>query len=84
MSCYCIKNRSHFILRGLKYYVLTSKNKYNVYYRTLVLMLRWDAGEVRGRFGGMGRFKDGLRCKRWINSVITEIKYRCNYMQVFF
>ncbi len=51
-------------------------------------MLRWDAGEVRGRCGGMGRFKDGLRCKRWINSVIikviTEIKYRCNYMQVFF
>ncbi len=36
----------------------------------------------------MGRFKGGLRCKRWVNSiiinVITEINYRCNYMQVFF
>ncbi len=41
----------------------------------------WD------RFGGMGRFKGGLRCKGWVNSVIinviTEINYRCNYMQVF-
>ncbi len=36
----------------------------------------------------MGRFKGGLRCKGWINSVIinviTEVNYRCNYMQVFF
>ncbi len=36
----------------------------------------------------MGRFKDGLRCKGLVNSVIinviTEINYRCNYMQVFF
>ncbi len=35
-------------------------------------------GEVRDRFGGMGRFK-GERCKGWANSVITnvitEIKY---------
>ncbi len=36
-------------------------------------MLRWDAGEVRGRFGGIGRFQGGLRCKRWINSVIINV-----------
>ncbi len=29
----------------------------------LLLLLRWDAGTVRDRFGGMGRFKVGLRCK---------------------
>ncbi len=58
---------SHLILRN--YYVLTSKNKYNVvivfilYCNTLLLLLRWDMGKVRDRFGGMGRFKGGLRCK---------------------
>ncbi len=35
----------------------------------------------------MGRFKGGLRSKGWFNSVIinaiTEINYRCKYMQVF-
>ncbi len=35
----------------------------------------------------MGRFKGGLRCKGWGNSVIinviTEMNYRCNYKQVF-
>ncbi len=35
----------------------------------------------------MGRFKGGLRCKGWFNSVIihiiTEINYKCNCMQVF-
>ncbi len=39
-------------------------------------------------FGSMSRFKGGLRCKGWVNSVIinviTEIHYRCNYMQIFF
>ncbi len=38
---------------------------------------------VRGRFGGMGWFKGGLKCKGCVNSVITEINHRCNYMQVF-
>ncbi len=32
----------------------------------------------------MGRFKSGLRCKGWVNSVtihaITEMNYRCNYI----
>ncbi len=36
----------------------------------------------------MGGFKGGLRYNGWVNSVtineITEINYRCNYMQVFF
>ncbi len=59
-----------------------------LYCKTVLLQLRWETGEVRDRFGGMGRFKDGLRFKGWvINSVIinviTEINYRCNYMQVF-
>ncbi len=43
-------------------------------------------GKVRDRFGGM--LKGGFKCKGWVNSVtiniITEINYRCNYMQVFF
>ncbi len=56
-------------------------------YKALLLLLRWDTGEVMDRFGGMGRFKGGLRCEGWVNSVIinviTEINYRCNYMQVF-
>ncbi len=45
-------------------------------------------GKVRDMFGGMGRFKGGLRCEGWVNSVIinviTEMNYRCNYMQVFY
>ncbi len=55
--------------------------------KTLLLLLRWDTGEVRGRFGGMDGFKGGLMCKGWVNiviiNVITEINYKCNYMQVF-
>ncbi len=27
-------------------------------------------GKVRDRFGSMGRFKGGLSCKGWVNSVI--------------
>ena len=54
---------SHFILSGVKYYVLTAKNKYNVlivfmlYCKTLLLLLRCDTGKVRDRCGGLGRFK---------------------------
>ncbi len=58
-----------------------------LYCKTLLRLLRCDTGKVRDRFGGMGRFKGGLRCKRRVNSVIinviTGINYRCNYMQVF-
>lgn len=70
--------------------MLTSTNKYNVhiafilYSKTLLLLLRWDTGMVRDRFGDMGRFKGRLRSEGWINSVIikaiTEINYRCNYI----
>ncbi len=60
---------------------------YILYCKTLLLLLRCDTGWVRDRFGGMGRFKGGLRYKGWVNSVIinvvSEIKYRFNYMQVF-
>ncbi len=38
--------------------------------------LRWDTGKVRDRFGSMGRFKGGLRCKGWVNS---NYNYKCNY-----
>ncbi len=34
-----------------------------LYCKTLLLLLRWDTGKVRDMFGGMGRFKGGLRCK---------------------
>ncbi len=52
-----------------------------LYYKTLLLLLRWASDKVRDRFGGMGRFKGALRCKGWVNSVIinviTEMNYRC-------
>ncbi len=70
---------SHFILGGLNFYVLTSKNKYNVlivvilYCNTLLLPLRWKMGKDRDRFDGMGRFKVVLSCKGWVNSVIINI-----------
>ncbi len=58
-----------------------------LYCKTLLLLSRWDTAKVRDRFDGMDRFKGGLRCKEWVNSVIinviTEMNYRCNYMQVF-
>ncbi len=55
---------SYFILKGLNYYVLISKYNYNVLiviilYRKTLLLLKWDTGKVRDRFGGIGRFKDG-------------------------
>ncbi len=38
----------------------------------------------RDRFGGMCRFKSGLRCKGWVNRVIINvINYRCNYIGIF-
>ncbi len=30
-------------------------------------------GMVRNRFGGLGRFKGGLKCKGWVNSVIINL-----------
>ncbi len=49
------------------------------YCKSLLLLLRWDTGEVRGRFVGMGRFKGGLRCKGWVNSVIINIITEINF-----
>ncbi len=58
------------------------------YCKTLLLLLRWDTGKVRDRFGGMDMFKGGLRYMGYVNSVIvnviTEINYRYINMQVFF
>ncbi len=34
-----------------------------LYCKTPLLLLRWDTGKVRDRFGGLGKFKCGLRCK---------------------
>ncbi len=51
---------------------LHQKNKYNVlivfilYRKKRFLLLMWDTGKVRDRFGGVGRFKGGLRCKGWV------------------
>ncbi len=42
--------------------------------KTLLLLLRWDTGKVRDRFDGMGRFKGGLRCKEWVNSIQWHAK----------
>ncbi len=82
------KIRSHLILSGLNYYVLASKNKYNVlivvilYCKTLLLLLRWIW--LRLGTGLVVWVKDGLSCEGWVNSVttnaITEINYRCNYI----
>ncbi len=44
-----------------------------LYFKTLLLLLRWDLDKVRDRLGNMGRFKGGFRCKEWVNSVIINI-----------
>ncbi len=44
-----------------------------LYCKTLLLLLRWDTGKVRDWLSGMGRFKGGLRCKGWVNSVIINV-----------
>ncbi len=44
-----------------------------------LLLLRWEMGEVRDRFGGMGRFR-GERCKGWANSVITNVIIEIMYL----
>ncbi len=38
-------------------------------------------GKVRDKFGGMGRFKGGLRCKGWVNSVIINVITEMNDIQ---
>ncbi len=46
-----------------------------LYCKTLLLLLKGDTGKVRDRFGSMGRFKGGLRCKGWVK----QCDYKCNY-----
>ncbi len=43
------------------------------YCKILLLLLRRDTVKIRDRFGGMGRFKGGLRCKGWVNNVIINV-----------
>ncbi len=61
---------SLYILSGLNYIVFTL-NVHCIYCVHIVLLLRRDTGEVRDRFGGVGRFKGGLRYKGYVNSKIT-------------
>lgn len=35
-----------------------------------MLLLRWDTGKFKGRFGGMVRFMGGLRCNGRVTGVI--------------
>ncbi len=37
-------------------------------------------GKVRDKFGGMGRFKGGLKCKGWANNVITNVIIEMKYL----
>ncbi len=38
--------------------------------------------KVRDRFGGMGRFTGGLKCKGWVSSITINVITESN-MQVF-
>ncbi len=55
-----------------------------MYCNAHLLLLRWDTGKVRDRLSGMGWFKDGLRCKGWVNSVIINAITEMNYKHIFF
>ncbi len=73
-----------YLLSGLEYYVLTLNNTYNVlvfilYCKTPLLLLRWDAGKVRDWLASVGRFKGGLRCTGWVNSVTTNAITETNW-----
>ncbi len=46
------------ILGGLNYALTSKRSIYCV--GIILLLLGWDMGKVRDRFGGMGRFKCGL------------------------
>ncbi len=65
--CRLLNDNLLIVFPNLKYYLKVPLNirclNYNVligfilYCKTLLLLLRWDTGKVRDRFGGMGRFK---------------------------
>jgi len=44
------------------------------YSKSLLLLLRWDTGKVRDRFGGMGR---GQVERQWSTNY-KQINYSCN------
>ncbi len=43
-----------------------------LYCETHLLLLSWDMGKVGTGLVAMGRFKVGLRCKLWVNSLIIN------------
>ncbi len=47
-----------------------------LYCKTLLLLLRRDTGKIRDMFGGMGRFKGGLRCKGFLFHILTYIRVK--------
>ncbi len=50
-----------------------------LYCKTLLLLLRWGTGKVRGRFSGMDRFKGGVI----INVIRDIITCRYFYLQYY-
>ncbi len=62
-----IRFLSHFILGGRNCNVLV----FILYCKTLLLMMRWDTGEVRDRFGGMGMFKGGVNSVTCMYTIIA-------------
>ncbi len=81
MSCHDYEGVMSFLCTGgLNYYVLTSKIStmnllgFILYWKTLLLLLRWDMGKVRDRFCGMGRFKVGLMALKFCSkAMISQI-----------
>lgn len=41
-----------------------------LYFKTLLLVLRWDTGKCRDRFGGMVKFIGGLRYKEGLTVIL--------------
>jgi len=67
----------HYICEATKYnwthyavHTYKRGKKFMLYYKTLLLLLRWDMGKDKHRFGGIVRSKGGLRSKGRVNSVI--------------
>jgi len=61
--------------------IVSGLQKFGINYNTLQYILGVFNYYV---LASKGRFKRGLRCKGRVNSAITEMNYRCNYMQVCF
>ncbi len=65
------KIKSHFILGGLNYYVLTSKCTYCGHIVLQNTAIEVDTGRLGTGLVVMGRLQGGLRCK--------GCNYKCNY-----